>query len=140
MHVKRIRGEPEMRKGGNCAVTGEPFRVPEVRGSNLKVRQLDGCAIKAQKIAATVRGVNKYLARPLSEYEDYKDLPGDPRYKKITARMLLSHTSRSPNWRWFNDNTVLRIYFEARGEICLFRGRDRSVAVGFEGRDPEGAE
>ena len=37
---------------------------------------------------------------------------GDPRYKKITARMLLSHTSGFPNWRWFNDDRKLNINFE----------------------------
>ena len=41
-----------------------------------------------------------------------RDLAGDARYKKITARMLLSHTSGLPNWRWFTDEKSLRIYFE----------------------------
>jgi CubicO group peptidase (beta-lactamase class C family) len=56
--------------------------------------------------------VYEYLPKPLPEYENYKDLAGDPRYKKITARMLLSHTSGLPNWRWFSDEKTLRIYFE----------------------------
>jgi CubicO group peptidase (beta-lactamase class C family) len=56
--------------------------------------------------------VYEYLPKPLPEYENYKDLAGDPRYKKITARMLLSHTSGLPNWRWFTDEKNLRIYFE----------------------------
>jgi CubicO group peptidase (beta-lactamase class C family) len=56
--------------------------------------------------------VYEYLPKPLPEYENYKDLAGDPRYKKITARMLLSHTSGLPNWRWFTDEKSLRIYFE----------------------------
>ena len=57
--------------------------------------------------------VYEYLPKPLPEYDDYKDLAGDPRYKKITARMLLSHTSGLPNWRWFaDDDKKLRFYFE----------------------------
>lgn len=56
--------------------------------------------------------VYQYLPKPLPEYENYKDLAGDDRYKKITARMLLDHTSGFPNWRWFTDDRKLRIYFE----------------------------
>ncbi len=56
--------------------------------------------------------VYQYLPKPLPEYDNYKDLAGDARYKKITARMLLSHTSGLPNWRWFTDEKSLRIYFE----------------------------
>jgi CubicO group peptidase (beta-lactamase class C family) len=59
------------------------------------------------------RPMYEYLPKPLPEYENYKDLAGDPRYKKITARMLLSHTSGLPNWRRFSDDEKkLRIYFE----------------------------
>jgi CubicO group peptidase (beta-lactamase class C family) len=56
--------------------------------------------------------VYEYLRKPLPEYENYRDLAGDARYQKITARMLLSHTSGLPNWRWFTDDKKLRIYFE----------------------------
>jgi CubicO group peptidase (beta-lactamase class C family) len=56
--------------------------------------------------------VYEYLPKPLPEYSDYKDLADDGRYKKITARMLLSHTSGFPNWRRFSDDKRLRIYFE----------------------------
>lgn len=47
-----------------------------------------------------------YLERPLTEYafketyEGYADLRDDPRYKRITARMCLSHSSGLPNWRY----------------------------------------
>jgi CubicO group peptidase (beta-lactamase class C family) len=56
--------------------------------------------------------VYEYLPKPLPEYEKYADLAGDPRYKKITARMLLSHSSGFPNWRYFNDDHKLNINFE----------------------------
>ncbi|MEO1262175.1 MAG: serine hydrolase [Bacteroidota bacterium] len=39
------------------------------------------------------------LDKPLYEYLEYEDLKHDERYKKITARMVLSHTSGLPNWR-----------------------------------------
>ncbi len=41
----------------------------------------------------------QYLERPLYEYPDYKDLKSDERYKLLTAKILLSHTSGFPNWR-----------------------------------------
>src|SRR6202521_889546 len=56
--------------------------------------------------------VYQYLAKPLPEYGLYSYLAGDERYKKITARMLLDHTSGLPNWRRFNDDRKLHIHFE----------------------------
>ena len=55
--------------------------------------------------------VYEYLPKPLPAYPAYKDLAGDPRYKHITMRMLLDHTSGLPNWRRFTDDKKLRIYF-----------------------------
>jgi CubicO group peptidase (beta-lactamase class C family) len=55
--------------------------------------------------------VYQYLPKPLPEYPLYADLAGDPRYKKITLRILLSHTSGFPNWRAFTDGK-LSIHFE----------------------------
>jgi len=56
--------------------------------------------------------IYKYLPKPLPEYDDYKDLAGDERYKNITSRMLLDHTAGLPNWRWFEDDKKLKIHFE----------------------------
>ena len=56
--------------------------------------------------------VYQYLPKPLPEYPRYTDLANDPRYKFITARMLLSHTSGFPNWRAFEDDRKLKIHFQ----------------------------
>jgi CubicO group peptidase (beta-lactamase class C family) len=56
--------------------------------------------------------VYQYLPKPLPEYSNYKDLADDPRYKRITARMLLSHTAGFANFRWVEDDRKLRIHFE----------------------------
>lgn len=56
--------------------------------------------------------IQQYLPKPLPEYEKYADLQGDDRYKKLTLRILLSHTSGFPNWRWFEDDHKLKIHFE----------------------------
>lgn len=39
------------------------------------------------------------LDTPLYRYYPYKDIAHDDRYKLITARMVLDHTSGLPNWR-----------------------------------------
>ncbi|WP_188315975.1 serine hydrolase [Chitinophaga agrisoli] len=44
------------------------------------------------------------LDKPLYNYYDYPDLAYDARYRQITARQVLSHTSGLPNWR--NGDTL----------------------------------
>ncbi len=39
------------------------------------------------------------LDRPLHEYLPFEEIEYDERYKKITARMVLSHKTGFPNWR-----------------------------------------
>ncbi len=65
-----------------------------------------------EKILDLDKPVYQYLPKPLPDYSNYKDLANDPRYKKITVRMLLRHTSGFPNWRWINDDRKLNINFE----------------------------
>jgi CubicO group peptidase (beta-lactamase class C family) len=54
----------------------------------------------------------QYFPKPLPEYPKYADLQGDDRYKKLTLRILLNHTSGFPNWRAFEDDRKLKIHFE----------------------------
>ena len=56
--------------------------------------------------------VYQYLPKPLPEYPKYSDLANDARYKLVTARMLLSHTSGFANWRWMEEDRKLKIHFE----------------------------
>lgn len=60
----------------------------------------------------------QYLKKPIPEYEYFSDLKNDDRWKLITARMCLNHTTGLPNVRWFNPITseqdtlgVIKIYF-----------------------------
>ena len=64
-----------------------------------------------------------YLPKPLPGYKDYKDLAGDERWKLITARDCLDHTTGFPNWRQFNphDNQKLEIFFKP-GERFAYSG------------------
>jgi CubicO group peptidase (beta-lactamase class C family) len=55
----------------------------------------------------------RYLPKPIPEYESYKDLQGDDRWKLITARHCLDHTTGFPNWRAFNPEGTrkMKIFF-----------------------------
>ncbi|GAA3978025.1 serine hydrolase domain-containing protein [Hymenobacter antarcticus] len=53
-----------------------------------------------------------YLPRPLPDYEAYRDLAGDARWPRLTARMALTHTTGLPNWRWIEPDKKLRFKFE----------------------------
>ena len=66
--------------------------------------------------------LQNYLAKPLptyppdrvfpDKYGPYKDLRNDPRWKKITARMCLTHSTGFPNF-WFSaPDKKLHIHFE----------------------------
>ncbi|MDH7444807.1 serine hydrolase domain-containing protein [Aquimarina sp. 2201CG14-23] len=52
------------------------------------------------------------LDTPLYKYLPYPDISHDERYKKITARMVLSHRSGFPNWRENEEDKKLKIKFE----------------------------
>jgi CubicO group peptidase (beta-lactamase class C family) len=56
------------------------------------------------------RPLQEYLPKSLPEYSRYADLASDPRYRAITARMALSHTTGFPNMR--SPTGQLRIGFE----------------------------
>jgi len=53
-----------------------------------------------------------YLPKPLPEYEAYQDLAGDVRWRRLTARMALTHTTGLPNLRWIEPDKKLRFKFE----------------------------
>jgi CubicO group peptidase (beta-lactamase class C family) len=59
------------------------------------------------------RPLYTYLPKPLPEYDRYRDLADDPRWKLLTARQCLDHTTGFPNFRWFNPkgNNKLEIFF-----------------------------
>lgn len=46
-----------------------------------------------------------------NDYPAYADLEGDERYRQITARMVLSHSTGFPNWRFLEPDGRLKILF-----------------------------
>lgn len=67
------------------------------------------------------RPLYQYLSKPVPDYPYFSDLKNDDRWKMMTARMCLSHTTGLPNVRWFDPRDanavfdsvgVIRIYFQ----------------------------
>ncbi len=71
-----------------------------------------------EKIIDLDKPLVEYLTKSLPDYKikgfrrGYHDLVNDDRYKKITARMCLNHSTGFPNWRWFEADKKLKIKFE----------------------------
>lgn len=64
------------------------------------------------------RSIADYLARPLPDYGNldaygnWGDLAGDERWRKITPRILLTHSAGFRNFSWDEPDGKLRINFE----------------------------
>ncbi len=55
--------------------------------------------------------IAELLPRPLPEYEDYADLQGDDRWRLLTPRILLTHTTGFANFRWLEQDKRLRFHY-----------------------------
>jgi len=71
-----------------------------------------------EKVIELDRPLYQYLKKPIANYPYFADLKNDDRWKLITARMCLSHTTGLPNVKWFNPITnepdslgTIKIYF-----------------------------
>lgn len=52
------------------------------------------------------------LDEPLNKYWTDPDVAKDQRNRKLTTRIILSHQTGFPNWRWMNKNNKLNFEFE----------------------------
>jgi CubicO group peptidase (beta-lactamase class C family) len=64
-----------------------------------------------EKVIDLDKPLYEYLDKPLYEYPAYTDLKDDDRYQQITARMVLSHSTGIPNWRFLTQDGKLSILF-----------------------------
>ncbi len=79
--------------GARNAETGEPLDTETIfEAASLTKTVTAACALKL------VEGGELDLDTPLADYLPYPKLAGDERYKKITPRMVLTHTTGLPNW------------------------------------------
>jgi CubicO group peptidase (beta-lactamase class C family) len=53
----------------------------------------------------------KLLPKPLPDYEEFADLTGDDRWRALTPRIVLTHTTGLANFRWLEDDKRLRFHF-----------------------------
>jgi CubicO group peptidase (beta-lactamase class C family) len=56
--------------------------------------------------------LGEYLSQPLDQYPKYSDLKGDDRHKEISARVVLSHQTGFPNWRFLTEDGKLLFLFD----------------------------
>jgi len=68
-----------------------------------------------------------YLPKPLPGYPRYEDLARDERWRKLTMRILLSHTTGFPNFRWIEPDRKLRFH-RAPGERYGYSGEGLLLA------------
>jgi len=92
--------------------------LPLTPGSVMTAASLTKAAFATMVVELVEKGVldldkpvYQYLPKPLPEYPFYRDLAGDPRYKLITLRMCLDHTTGFPNLRAFTEDRKLNINF-----------------------------
>lgn len=52
------------------------------------------------------------LDEPIYKYWTDTDIESDPRNKKLTTRLILSHQTGFPNWRWMNESKKLNFQFD----------------------------
>jgi CubicO group peptidase (beta-lactamase class C family) len=56
------------------------------------------------------RSIADYLPKPLPDYPRYADLKDDPRWRKLTLRILLNHSTGFANFRWLDPDEKLRFH------------------------------
>ena len=71
--------------------------------------------------------VEQYLERPLPTYQRFADLADEPRWRQLTLRMLLGHTTGFPNYRFFPPWSD----FDPDAKLAFFR--DPGVGYGYSG-------
>src|SRR6185437_12995651 len=73
------------------------------------------------------RPIAEYLPQPLPNYPKYSDLAGDDRWRKLTFRILLDHTSGLPNLRQFEPAGKLKFHY-APGARFAYSGEGLNLA------------
>jgi CubicO group peptidase (beta-lactamase class C family) len=56
------------------------------------------------------RSIADYLPMPLPDFPKYADLAGDPRWRTLTFRILLNHTTGFANFSWAEPDGKLRFH------------------------------
>jgi CubicO group peptidase (beta-lactamase class C family) len=94
-------------------------------------------SIFSYAVFGLVREKKLDLDKPLYLYYHYKDVANDTRYKLVTTRMILSHSSGLPNWRdndslYFKSTPGEKFNYSSEGMVWLSR-----VVEAITGKDIE---
>jgi CubicO group peptidase (beta-lactamase class C family) len=73
------------------------------------------------------RPIGEYLPQPLPNYPKYADLAGDDRWRKLTFRILLDHTSGFANLRQFEPDGKLKFHYDP-GTRFAYSGEGLNLA------------
>lgn len=84
------------------------------------------------KILDLDKPLYQYLKKPITEYANFAELQNDDRWKNITTRMCLSHTTGFPNLRWF-DPTGTNPDFDPEGVLKIYLEPGSKYAYSGEG-------
>jgi len=64
-------------------------------------------------VALKLTSIGKWdLDEPVFKYWTDPDIANDPRNKKLTTRIILSHQTGFPNWRWMDETKKLNFQFD----------------------------
>ncbi len=100
--------------GDRDSAAASPFNTETVTGAASLSKTVFAYLVMLLAEEGTIdldKPLQAYLPKPLPEYPNYADLAGDDRYKLITARMVLSHSTGFPNWRSFEPDKRLKFLF-----------------------------
>jgi CubicO group peptidase (beta-lactamase class C family) len=110
-----------VRAWGDRNAAGDPLRTDTIMyGASLTkaVFAYTVMQLVEEKRLDLDRPIGEYLPRPLPEYGNldaygnWGDLAGDERWRKLTARHLLTHSSGFRNFSWDEPDGKLRINFD----------------------------
>jgi CubicO group peptidase (beta-lactamase class C family) len=100
--------------GDDKIVFSNTYGYKEINGERLNDKTVfEACSLSKNFLTYAVYKLvdegKLNLDTPVYRYEQPNGLDNDPRYKRITTRMLLSHSSGLENWKEDNDPDSLEI-------------------------------
>lgn len=73
------------------------------------------------------RSIADYLPQPLPSYPNYADLAHDPRWRQLTFRILLDHSTGFANFRWIEPDSKLQFHSDP-GSVYGYSGEGLQLA------------
>ena len=64
-----------------------------------------------EKLFDLDRPLGEYLSQAIPKYEDYTDLAEDDRWRTLTGRHVLTHSTGFANFRWLEEDGKLQFHF-----------------------------